>query len=118
MNGPEVTRNFDLAFRTDVLEILVPEDNHLPFCDEQRKLIQPFLAELRDLHPFNFRPYIRAEVLCGDVGCEQVRLGGVCTESWVAEFKDFGRRKLLLHVEVGLIEGIRIALVYGESHQH
>lgn len=67
LNGPEVTRNFDLAFRTDVLEILISEDNQLPFCDEQRKLIQPFLSKLRDLHPFEFCPYIRAEVLLCDV---------------------------------------------------
>lgn len=45
-------------------------------------------------------------------------LGGVRPESWVAEFEDLDGRKLLIHVEVGLIEGIRIDLVYGESHQH
>ena len=83
--GGGLPSNFDLAFRREILEVLVAERNNLLLGDKERELIKTLLGELRDLNTFDDGTEVRGDVLQRNTILKQVRLLGVSTEARVRE---------------------------------
>ena len=74
-----------MAFRREILEVLVAERNNLLLGDKERELVKTLLGELRDLDAFDDGTEVRGDVLQRNTILEQVRLLGVSTEAGVRE---------------------------------
>ena len=78
-------RDFNLPFRTQILEVLISEEQYLALGSIQCELVKAFLGELRDLDPRYLRADVGADVVGCSVGSEEVRFRGICAGSWVGE---------------------------------
>lgn len=58
--------NFNLLLWTDVLEVLVPKDEHFSLSSIKCELIKPCLAQLRDLDSLDFCTDVWTEVIRSD----------------------------------------------------
>jgi hypothetical protein len=68
-----------LAVRSDILEVLVPEQENLPLSSEESELVKTLLRELRELNAVDLGTEIWAEVVELHVGSEEVGFGGIGT---------------------------------------
>ena len=62
-----------MAFRREILEVLVAENDDPALSDEQSKLVQRSLVELRNLHPAHLRADIRTKLFILRLLVKQVR---------------------------------------------
>ena len=67
----------DLAVSSDILEVLVTEEENPPLSSEESELVETLLGELRELHTVDLGTEIWAEVTELHVGSEEVGFGGV-----------------------------------------
>lgn len=72
-----------MPLRSQVLEILIPKDQNLPLRCVQGELIKSFFRQLGNLHSFDLSAKVRANVLGGGVGVEQIGLCGVSARARV-----------------------------------
>jgi hypothetical protein len=86
LDGPKVARNLNLPLGSEVLEVLVAEQEDLALGCVERKFVETVVGELGNLDTPNFCAKVRAEVLDLGVGVEEVGLGLVGKEALVGEF--------------------------------
>ena len=68
-----VRGNLLLLLKTKIGKVLVAENNDPALSDEQRKLVQRSLVELRNLHPTNLRADKRTKPFILSLLVKQVR---------------------------------------------
>ena len=69
---------FNLTIWTNILEILVTEDQNFPLSGKQSKFIQPLLRQFGYLDAGNFSAEVWANVTSGDIVVEETRFLRVC----------------------------------------
>jgi len=75
--------DLNLSVRTEIFEILVPEDQELPLRSKQCKLVEPCVTQLRDLDTSDFSANVWADVIRLGARAEEVWFGGVSATAWV-----------------------------------
>ena len=77
-----------MAVGSNILEVLITEEENLPLSSEESELVKTLLGELRDLNTFDNSTEVRGDVLQRNTILEQVRLLGISTEAGVRELWD------------------------------
>ena len=78
--------NLNLPVGTDILEVLIPEDQKLPLRNIKRKFVKSCVAQLGNLDACKFCANVRTDIVRLGTRAKEIWFGGICTGTWVGMF--------------------------------